>query len=72
MSTIEERLLQAGVKNLREFGYPDCDETNILSDQIYSAFFKSMLKDNKGRGVDREIASLLSQIEANQPEDSTQ
>ena len=62
MTTIEKKLLQAGVKNLRDFGYPDCNETNILTDQIYSAFFKSMLEDNKGMGVDKEIYALLKSL----------
>jgi hypothetical protein len=63
MTTIEKKLLEAGVKNLREFGYPDCNTTNILTDKIYSAFFKRMLEDNKGHGVDKEIDALLKSIE---------
>lgn len=62
MTTIENKLIEAGVKNLREFGYPDCNADNILTDQIYSAFFKSMLEDNKGHGVDREINALLGRL----------
>lgn len=62
MSAIEKQLIEAGVKNLREFGYPDCNADNILTDQIYGAFFKSMLEDNKGLGVDREIKSLLDRL----------
>jgi hypothetical protein len=63
MTTIEKKLIQAGVKNLREFGYPDCNETNILKDEIYSAFFKRMLEDNKGHGVDKDIDALLKFLE---------
>ena len=62
MTTIEKKLIEAGVKNLREFGYPDCNVENILTDQIYGAFFKSMLEENKGRGVDREIDALLARL----------
>lgn len=63
MTDIEKHLIKAGVKNLREFGYPDCTEENILADPIYSAFFKSMLEENKGKGVDKEINSLLARME---------
>lgn len=62
MTTIETKLIEAGVKNLREFGYPDCNSENILTDQIYSAFFKSMLEDNKGKGVDKEIDALIDRM----------
>lgn len=60
--SIRQHLISAGVKNLREFGYPDCDEENILTDQIYKAFFISMLKDNLGQGVDAEINALLKEL----------
>lgn len=63
MSKIEDHLIKAGVKNLREFGYPDCDESNILTDQIYSSFFRSMLEDNKGQGLDTEINTLLATLD---------
>lgn len=65
MSLVRQQLLKAGVKNLREFGYPDCDTTSILTDPIYKAFFASMLKDNKGHGahIDIQIDKLLGQIE---------
>lgn len=60
---IQEKLVAAGVKNLQEFGYPDCDSENILTDEIYKAFFVSMLEDNIGKGYDTEIKSLLNKIE---------
>ena len=63
---MEEKLIAAGVKNLHTFGYPQCDKTNILTDQIYRAFFASMLKDNKGKAgaeVDKVIDSLLAKCE---------
>lgn len=34
-NTVREYLIAAGVKNLREFGYPSCDASNILTDEIY-------------------------------------
>jgi len=61
---IKEHLLKAGVKNLKEFGYPDVDTKNIMTDIIYAGFFKSMLEDNKGNGkqVDEVIDELLGAL----------
>jgi hypothetical protein len=59
MTRIQKKLISAGVKNLREFGYPDCNETNILTDKIYSCFFLSRLEENKGHGFDAEITELI-------------
>jgi hypothetical protein len=63
--TIKEKLIEAGIKNLKEYGYPHVTKENILTDEVYSAFFQSMLNDNKGQGgkeVDNAIDVLLSQI----------
>lgn len=61
---IRKHLLCAGVRNLHEYGYPHCTVSNILTDKIYSSFFKSMLESNKGYGVaaDAEIDKLLADI----------
>lgn len=62
---IQGKLIRAGVANLREFGYPQCTEQNILTDTIYKAFFLSMLKDNlgaAGAAVDVEINNLIREI----------
>ena len=67
---IRSGLLTAGVANLREFGYPHCTDESILTDPVYSAFFKSMLDDNKGHSadIDKEIDALLAAIaKATQP-----
>lgn len=58
---IRSKLISAGVKNLREFGYPKCDEKNILTDLIYKGFFVSMLRDNLGKGYDTDIKALLKE-----------
>lgn len=66
MSNIRTRLLEAGVRNLKEFGYPEVNTENILTDMIYVGFFQSMLNDNLGKAgkeVDGEINKLLSDIE---------
>ena len=64
---MEEKLIAAGVKNLHAYGYPSCNASNILTDQIYSAFFASMLRDNKGTAgaaVDLAIDRLLAKCSA--------
>jgi len=62
-------LINAGVSNLKEFGYPDVNEDNILTDMVYSAFFKSMLEDNKGKRkeVDAAIDEILNELKNKQP-----
>lgn len=59
---MREKLIQAGVRNLKEFGYPDVDATNILTDMIYKEFFRSMLKDNLGKGADKDINALMAEL----------
>lgn len=64
MSNYRAGLIDAGVKNLKAYGYPEVDAENILTDRIYSAFFKSMLNDNNGHGreIDKAIDGLLADI----------
>ena len=61
---IREHLLKAGVKNLKEFGYPEVNTETILTDEVYKEFFKSMLEENLGNGkqVDEVINQLLSDV----------
>ena len=40
-------LIEAGVKSLRMFGYPNCNSENILTDAVYKRFFKADLLDVK-------------------------
>jgi len=62
-----DRLIAAGIRNLQEFGYPSVNAQNIITDRIYRAFFRRMLEDNLGKGVDGPIRVLMAQIDA-QPE----
>lgn len=61
---LRERLIRGGVNNLRVGGYPSVNEDNILTDEVYSAFFLSMLDDNKGidHAYDKIIAAFESEI----------
>jgi hypothetical protein len=72
MTPIQMALIRAGVKNLHEFGYPDCTEANILTDRVYSRFFKSMLESNRGldRRADVHIKALLRTLEQPQAADA--
>lgn len=61
---IRLQLLQRGVANLQEFGYPAVTTTNILTDMIYAPMFDSMLRDNLGHSgtVDEVIHDLRHEI----------
>ena len=58
------KLINAGVRNLKEFGYPSVNTKNILTDLLFKSFFVSMLKDNLGKGADKEINVLLTELDA--------
>ena len=65
---IKTKLISAGVNNLKQFGYPEVNSINILTDVVYSQFFQSMLEDNKGKGgkeVDTAINEILDEIKGN-------
>lgn len=66
--SIREQLIQSGVNNLKEYGYPKVDDKNILTDRIYSAFFKEMLDGTLGKSakVDPIITELMTEIDKNQ------
>ena len=66
MNDFRNNLIRAGVRNLKEFGYPFVNEFNILTDEVYSKFFASMLAENKGHsvGIDQAIDGLLAEIKA--------
>lgn len=60
-SAIQSKIIEAGVKNLQEFGYPHCNKDNILTDIVYKRFFISMLKENLGMGYDSDMKALLEE-----------
>jgi hypothetical protein len=63
--SIRAKLIAAGVQNLIAYGYVLATADNILTDEVYSAFFRAMLDSNKGHGrdIDREIDVLLAELE---------
>lgn len=62
---VQQKLIERGVLNLKEFGYVDVDVDNILTDAVYSAFFLSMLNENLGYGFDYEINEIIKTIKEN-------
>jgi len=58
--TTRQKLIAAGVRNLKDFGYPSARPENILTDRIYSRFFDSMLADHEGDTV--IVAKLREEI----------
>lgn len=54
-----EQLIEAGVHNLKQFGYPTVNAENILTDMIFKEFFKSMLKDTFEEFSDQVNCKLL-------------
>jgi hypothetical protein len=69
MNNLRERLINGGVRNLKAYGYPSVSKENILTDEIYREFFRSMLRDNKGssKTMDVAIDGLLAEIGPRQP-----
>lgn len=51
---METMLINAGIRNLKEFGYPDVNKDNILTDYVYSQFFLSMLKETLENSLGRK------------------
>ncbi len=65
MNHIRNALITAGVKNLKNLGYPQCDDSNIMTDLVYRQFFRSMLVENKGvqKSFDPEINQIIAEID---------
>lgn len=59
-----ELIVKRGIANLKEFGYPSVNAENIITDYLYSKFFKSMLEESIGvsSAADVAIKSLLREI----------
>jgi hypothetical protein len=59
---IRDALLKAGVKNLKEWGYPAVTKENILTDRIYKAFFKGMLEADENVGLGKDVEEVRLQL----------
>ena len=62
--SIEQQMIEAGVKNMNASGYQAVNAENILTDPIYSEFFKRMLEQTIGQSkiADKIIYGLLARI----------
>ena len=59
---MKNEIIENGVKNLKEFGYPNVNSENIFTDEIYRAFFKSMLKDSMDTTTNKTILNVLKEL----------
>lgn len=59
---IRDSIIRAGVKNLREFGYPKASMETILTDAVYKAFFAKMLEDNIESSTNPAITLALKEL----------
>ena len=59
---IRQYLINSGVSNLKKFGYPKVNNENILTDEVYKMFFKSMLQENLGKVADKNVDEVINQI----------
>jgi len=67
MSGMRDFIIASEVRALKEFGYSTVSEDNILTDPIFSAFFKLHLQDAladlEGAGVrSKKVDALKSEI----------
>jgi len=62
------RLIAACVKRLRDFGYPNCNAGNVLTDVVYSQFAEKMLQgtieeSGKASAIREACSALIAEIE---------
>jgi hypothetical protein len=64
MKDLRTKIIENGIKNLNEFGYPEVNKEDILTDIVYSQFFKSMLEENLGYSnqMDLVLSNLIGDI----------
>jgi len=62
---MKNQIVNNGVANLKEYGYPNVNNKNIMTDTIYKAFFLSMLQDNLGTNetADKVLNELIKEIQ---------
>lgn len=58
-------IIRKAIQNMKEFGYENVTTENILTDEVYKLYFKSMLDENVGQGgnqVNIVITELLKEV----------
>lgn len=53
-------IIETAVKNLKNFGYPNVNSTNIFTDEIYKSFFLKMLENNIG--IHKPSDSIINEL----------
>ena len=60
---MRDQLIKNGVNNLKEFGYKYATINNIMTDEVYKEFFKSMLKDSRAEVINNErLVSVIDNL----------
>lgn len=62
MTSPRNSLIEAGVKNLKSFGYPNANKNNILTDSIYKVFFLGMLEDEANVTDDKRFEKARTDL----------
>lgn len=58
-------VISRGVKAAREFGWPNVTAENIITDRVYSMFFRSTLVDAlDGSDSDKVLNSIIDDIDS--------
>jgi len=58
-------IIKKAIQNMKLFGYENVTTENILTDEVYKLYFKSMLDENVGQGgnqVNIVITELLKEV----------
>ena len=61
---LKAAIIQAGVNNLKEYGYRTVSKDNILTTDVYKGLFLSMLNENLGSDaqVNKAIRELIDEV----------
>lgn len=59
---IRTRILKRAVLNLKEFGYENCNEDNILTDEVYKIFFKKQLENVQGESKNADVEKVITDL----------
>ncbi len=65
---MRSKIISACVRHLREFGYPNCNTGNVLTDLLYRQMARSMLTgtlEDTGpdSAIGRECSKLIQEID---------
>jgi hypothetical protein len=61
-TSLRSAIIRAGVKNLKELGYPTVNKDNILTDAVYSLFFRKMLEDQANITNNHELEQARKEL----------